>query len=280
MFASAKELIEKSGPIASLPEVFYRVNEAVDDPECSFSSIAHIIAKDSALSARLLKIVNSPFYGFDTRIETVTHAITIIGMAQLRDLILATLVVDKFRGLAEKSMNMKSFWTHNIACGLMARIIATFCHERAVERFYVMGLIHDIGRLIMFLAIPEQMSEIIQTGKLERKLLHTVEKERLGFDHSEVGYLLIQAWRLPDIFQVAVLHCHDLNYDHTSNRETAIIHISDIVVHSLDLGCNGENYVPTLNPSAWEKVGLSASMIPLMIKQLDRELDGAMEIFI
>lgn len=279
MFGSAKELLEKSGPIASLPEVFYRINEAVEDPECSFAGIAHIISQDSALSARLLKIVNSPFYGYDTNIDTITHAITIIGMVQLRDLVLATLVVEKFRGFSEESMDMKTFWTHNIACGLMARILATFCHERGVERYYVLGLIHDIGRLVMFLSIPGEMKDAIQKAKLEERILHEVEKEMFGFDHSEVGYLLIKTWALPELFQTAVRDCHDSTKVSDLSIETAILHISDVFVHSLGMGCSGENYVPPLSLIAWEKVELSASMIPLMVEQLDREMEKALEIF-
>ncbi len=279
MFASAEELIEHSGPMASLPEVFYRVNEAVEDPECSFGEIAHIIGQDSALSARLLKIVNSPFYGFDQKIETITHAITIIGMAQLRDLVLATVFLNKFRGLSSQEMDMKEFWLHNIACGLMARVMATFCHEKGVERYYVLGLIHDIGRLLMFLVIPEQMNQALQQAKLEERLLHEVEKEMFGFDHSQVGCLLIQSWKLPDLFQSAVQHCHDSVFDADLPVEIAILHISDIVVHALELGTTGEHFVPPLNPMAWNRIELSSSMIPLMIKQLDREMEEALKIF-
>ncbi|MDH5763128.1 MAG: HDOD domain-containing protein [Nitrospinota bacterium] len=275
MFETAEELIEHSGQVASLPEVFYRVNEAIEDPECSFSEIAHIIGQDSALSARLLKIVNSPFYGFDTRVETITHAITIIGMVQLRDLILATLVVDKFKGLSTSVMDMKSFWLHNIACGLMARILATFCHEKGLEKYYVLGLIHDIGRLIMFLSIPEQMNRALEIARAGDELLSVVEKEMFGFDHSRVGYLLIQSWKLPELFQVAVQHSHDSAMDGNLSSETAILHVSDVFVHALQFGSSGEVFIPPLNPLAWNKLNLSSSMIPLLVKQLDREIKDA-----
>jgi HD-like signal output (HDOD) protein len=275
MFETAEELIEHSGPIASLPEVFYRVNEAIEDPECSFTEIAHIIGQDSALSARLLKIVNSPFYGFDTRVETITHAITIIGMIQLRDLILATLVVDKFKGLSSSLMDMKSFWLHNIACGLMARILATFCHEKGLEKYYVLGLIHDIGRLIMFLSIPEQMSRALEIARAGDELLCNVEKEMFGFDHSSVGCLLIESWKLPELFQVAVQHSHNTAIDGNLSAETAILHVSDVFVHALQLGSSGEIFIPPLNPLAWNKLNLSSSMIPLLVKQLDREIKDA-----
>ncbi|NIR49772.1 MAG: HDOD domain-containing protein [candidate division Zixibacteria bacterium] len=280
MFANPEELLERSGPMASMPEVFFKITEAIENPECSFDEIAGILGKDTALSARLLKIVNSPFYGFERKIDTIPHAITIVGMAQLKDLVFATLILDKFNGLTQRILDMKSFWRHSIACGLMARILAVFCHEKNPERYYVLGLIHDIGKLLMFLTAPQNMDEAMQRAKLEEKLLHEVEREVFGFDHAGVGGYLIRSWKLPEMFHQAVERSHDSVFDFDVSMETAILHLSDVFVHALELGNTGEVYVPPLNPVAWDKVELSASMIPLMIKQLDLEFLQATRIFL
>ena len=116
MVTHPEDVVGMAGEMATLPVIFVRINEAVENPNSSFSEIAQIISGDSALSARLLKIVNSAFYGFSNKIETISHAITIIGTAQLRDLVLATAVIEKFQGLPSKNINMKSFWLHSISC--------------------------------------------------------------------------------------------------------------------------------------------------------------------
>ncbi len=131
----------------------------------------------------------------------------------------------------------------------------------------------------MFLSIPEKMNQALQKAQLEEKLLHAVEKEMFGYDHSDVGRLLIKSWELPDLFQLAVQHSHDSMFNFEIPMETAILHVSDVFVQALELGSTGEIFVPPLNPMAWDKIELSSSMIPLMIKQLDREMEDAMIIF-
>jgi HD-like signal output (HDOD) protein len=124
MTIDLQNLVSQSPQISSLPTIFYQINEAVEDPECSFVEIGEIISSDPSLSARLLRIVNSSYFGFPNKIETITHAVTIVGMAQLRDLALATTVVNQFKGIPKNLINMENFWLHSVATGLTAKIIA------------------------------------------------------------------------------------------------------------------------------------------------------------
>ena len=124
-----RKLVEQSPQISSLPTIFYQINEAVEGPECSFVEIGEIISGDPSLSARLLRIVNSSFFGFPSKIETITHAVTIVGTAQLHDLALATTVVNQFKGVPKDLINMEKFWLHSVATGLAARIIAVYRRE-------------------------------------------------------------------------------------------------------------------------------------------------------
>jgi len=129
MVSKPEQLLETGIKVPSLPAIFNEINEAVEDPESSFTEIAEIIGGDMALSARLLKIVNSSFFGFPSKVETITHAITIVGTAQLRDLVLATTIISQFKGMPKDVVNMESFWKHSVGCGLAARIIAIFRRE-------------------------------------------------------------------------------------------------------------------------------------------------------
>ena len=274
MVTLPEDVVEMAGEMATLPIIFTRINEAVENPESSFSEMGQIISGDSALSARLLKIVNSAFYGFSNKIETITHAITIIGTAQLRDLVLATAVVEKFQGVPSKTIDMKSFWLHSISCGLAARIIATYRHERNPERFYVLGVLHDIGRLLMFLNIPDQMRQVIEMSEQEKISLHEAEKKVIGFDHAEMGGFLMEAWNLPVTFQTAINFCHDPSSTTPEcDTETSIIHVADLISHSMEYGSSGDPYVPPLDERAWKKIGLRPSILASVIYQLDRHLD-------
>lgn len=276
-----EDVVAMAGEMATLPIIFERINEAVENPESSFSEIGQIISGDSSLSARLLKIVNSAFYGFSNKIETITHAITIIGTAQLRDLVLATTVMEKFKGMPSETINMKSFWLHSISCGLAARIIATYRHDRNPERFYVLGILHDIGRLLMFLNIPDQMREVIEISVKEKIILYEAEKKVIGFNHAEMGGFLMKAWNLPVTLQNAINFSHDPSSTTPECvTETSILHVADLISHSMEHGSAGELYVPPLDEEAWDEVGLPSSILAAIVYQLDRHLDETIHMFL
>ena len=144
MNTDLQKLVDQSPQISSLPTIFYQINEAVEDPESSFVEIGEIISGDPSLSARLLRIVNSSFFGFPNKIETITHAVTIVGMAQLRDLALATTVVNQFKGIPKNLIDMEKFWLHSVATGLAAKVIAIYRRETNADRYYLMGMLHDL----------------------------------------------------------------------------------------------------------------------------------------
>jgi len=276
-----EDVVDMAGEMATLPIIFTRINEAVDNPESSFSEIGQIISGDSASSARLLKIVNSAYYGFSHKVETITHAITIIGTAQLRDLVLATAVIERFQGVPSKTIDMKSFWLHSISCGLAARILATYRHDRNPERFYVLGVLHDIGRLLMFLNIPDQMRKVIEMAEQEKISLYEAEKQIIGFSHAEMGGFLMEAWNLPGTFQTAINFSHDPSSTTPEYvTETSILHVADLISHCMEHGSSGDRYVPPLDEEAWEKIGLRPSILASVVYQLDRHLDEAIHMFL
>lgn len=274
-----KNLIEQSPQISSLPTIFYRINEAVEDPECSFVEIGEIISGDPSLSARLLRIVNSSFFGFPSKIETITHAVTIVGMAKLNDLALATTVVNQFRGIPENLISMKKFWFHSVATGLAARIIAVYRREPNADRYYLMGMLHDLGRLILLLNVPEQMQKVM-TRYEEGGLLHDAENEVMGADHAVVGGMLLNVWKLPEMLQEAVTYHHAPGQSPCYPAAASIVHLADIIAHGMELGTCGERHVPPLNSKAWEILDLPTNLLSSIVEQVDRQTSEAVEMFL
>lgn len=274
-----RKLVEQSPQISSLPTVFYRINQAVEDPECSFLEIGEIISGDPSLSARLLRIVNSSFFGFPSKIETITHAVTIVGMAQLHDLALATTVVNQFKGIPKDLINMEKFWLHSVATGLAARIIAIYRREPNADRFYLMGMLHDLGRLVLFLNLPDQMQKVMSVYN-ENGLLHEIENEVLEVDHAGVGGMLLEIWKLPEMLQETVTYHHSPNQSPRYPVAASIVHVADIISHGMELGTCGERYVPPLNAKAWEVIDLPINLIPTIVEQVDRQAKEAVEMFL
>ena len=271
-------LIRSSVKIASLPLIFEKINAAIEDPESSFSDIAKIISGDPSLSVRLLKLANSSFFGLPFKIETITHAITVIGMAQLRDLVLATTIVSQFKGVSSK-INMQSFWHHSVAVGLAARIIAVYRRESNAERYYVLGMLHDLGHLVMYMNIPDEANKIRTQYETGNRLLHQIERELMGFDHADIGGALLRVWGLSSRMEEAVSYHHNPSQADRYVLEASIIHIADFIAHGLELGNSGEKLVPPLDARAWELLQLPTSLLSSIISQINRQFPDAIAMF-
>jgi HD-like signal output (HDOD) protein len=271
----ALSLVRDAGPLASLPAVHSRLSEALADPLASATAIAAIIAEDAGLAARLLRLVNSPFYSFARPIDTVSRAVVLVGTRQIGDLALATCIMRMFHGIPTHFVDMEAFWLHGLATGVAARVIAMRRGETHVESLFVAGVLHDVGRLLIYRAVPDLAREMLRSRR-EGELLVEVERELLGFDHADVGGVLLSAWKLPERLQAAVACHHRPESDTRASRESATVHVADIVAHALEVGTSGERLVPPLEPAAWEQLDLPASALASVVDQTERQLGAAM----
>jgi putative nucleotidyltransferase with HDIG domain len=267
-----RELIgEENEIVFSLPTIYFELQEALEDPNKTFL--------DPALSARLLKIVNSAFYGFPSRIETVSHATSIIGRDQLTDLVLATQVIYQFRGIPNKLFNMENFWRHSIACGVVARAIAEFRNEQNIERLYLAGILHDLGRLVIFKKEPASARDAFYRSKEKKENIYLCERELMGFDHADVGGELLKAWELPPRLVEAVACHHQPQNAKEFPVDAAIIHTADYIVHVLQAGSDAEFSEPQLYPKSWEIIGLSPDDFEFMKDKVIQQYHGIVSMF-
>lgn len=277
MNANPLDLLKGKVAVPSLPIIFTRINEAVNNPRMSIADIGKIISEDTGLSSRLLKIANSALYGFPAKIETISRAVTIIGTQQLRDLSLATVVLKLFRGIPRDMMNMESFWRHSIACGIAARILATYRREPNVERYFVAGVLHDVGRLVLCMKMPAEMRLAAERSRTNGELLHLLEAEVLGVDHAVVGGMLMRLWNLPPTLESIVMHHHHPIKADSHPVEAAMVHISDLIAHAMQLGRTSEERVPLFEAGSWERIGLPLSVLSPLLNQVDRQFQDAMQ---
>jgi len=267
----ARSLVASAAPLASLPAVYDRLSQALKNPKVSATKIAEIISEDASLVARLLRLVNSPFYGFHGRIETVSHAVGLVGTDQISELALATCVLRMFRGIPAQLIDMNAFWLHGLATGVAARVIGMRRGETNVERLFVAGILHDVGRLVMYQGLPDIACGIL-SHRPDDELMVETERKLLGFDHADVGGELLLAWNLPDSLVAAAAFHHRPDLDPSAPMASATIHLADLVVHSLEVGNSGEPHVPPLNPEAWERLGLPLSALSSILEQTQFEL--------
>lgn len=269
------DLVRGSVQVASPPVIYQRLLEVINHPRSGAGDIARVVRDDPGLTARLLRVVNSAFYAFPQPIETVAQAVTVVGTAQVRDLALATSVMTMFTGIPKDLADMDSFWRHSLACGVGARVLATLRRETNVERMFLAGLLHDLGRLILFMHEGERCRGLLEEAKSTGELLYVLEKNDLGFDHGHVGGALLELWNLPPSLQEAVEYHHRPRQASRFPVEAAAVHLADITANALQLGSSGERRVPALAPEAWEATGLAPSLVPRLLDDLDDQLEAA-----
>lgn len=266
-------LIDRTSTVYSLPLFYERLNETINHPRSSIDDIGKIITEDQGLTARLLRLANSPMFGWFGKVDSIGKAVTIIGTQQLRDLALAASVMGVFKGIPEDLLNMASFWRHSIACGIVARTLATWRRENNVERFFVAGMLHDIGQLIMATTLPDIVKEMIEKSRNENRMFLEVERERLGFDHADAGGALLKSWKIPANIGEPVTYHHTPALADQFPMEVSIVHISDIICQCLSLGQSCEWYVPPLDGGSWERLGISPHQLDVVLKQAESHIN-------
>ncbi|MCP4679222.1 MAG: HDOD domain-containing protein [Deltaproteobacteria bacterium] len=272
-------LVHETRNIATLPDVYYKLMEVMRSQFNSATDMAKVISKDPGLTTRLLRIVNSAFYSFPSKIETVSRAITIIGTDQLCELTLATSVVQAFGDGLKDTIDMNMFWLHSVACATFARVLGLRRHDPNVERFFVVGLLHDIGRLILLSHSAATAQAIFEQAARERIPLYVVEKELLGFTHTEIGAELVKKWRLPASQYEAIAYHHWPQHASRYPLEAAIAHVSDVFTNALGIGHSGSVQAPTMVIEAWERLELPPSSLAGIVEEVEAQVAELVQIF-
>lgn len=200
-------LVDSVLQLISLPEIYLRLQQTIDDPLHTREQVGEIISFDPALSARVMRIANSSYYGFPRKIETVVDAVGLVGEVELRNLVLATTVVGTMSALRYKGIDIDRFWMHSLRCGIGARLIAKRVGGCNTENLFLGGILHDLGILVIYQQHSVLADAVIRQIDGHHQLRDQAEREVLGFDHAEVGALLIEAWGL-SLEISELLRCH------------------------------------------------------------------------
>ncbi len=267
--AGPQALVSDDPSLASFPDIYYRLREALDDPASSAGHIAGIIGRDPALAASLLRLANSPFYGFPKRIDSLARGVMIIGAGELAQLALGISVVARFLDIPSGCITMRQAWEHAVGCGVLARVLAAHRGGLPPERLFVAGLLHDLGRLVLLRRLPRHVARVMTLARERGVPLYAAERDVLGFDHAEVGQALLAHWRLPPALCDTV---RDHHAQGAMDLEAALVHVADVAAIAQGFGYNGSPLVPPLNPAAWEALGLPVSVLAVALSQARRQV--------
>ncbi|WP_320172075.1 HDOD domain-containing protein [Maridesulfovibrio sp.] len=278
LFADAGVFLDSGVRLSSFPDIYYKIVDALNNPSSSANTLADIISKDSGLSAKLISLVNSPLYGFNSPVESLSRAVSLVGTTGLSQLALSVSVMDSFKGMDSGYFSMADFWKHSLACAVFCRIISTQIKGVSADNCFVVGMLHDLGRLVMLQLAPEQTHLTFKLSRHYGMPPREAEKAVFGFDHCELANELFWIWNFPPSLVLAVSGHHG-GVEEEYSAESAICSISDTLALALQFGCNGSGFVHAPYHGAWDALGLPDGAVATTIMQAQRQIDDIITIF-
>jgi len=264
------ELEDHTRNLKTLPATFYQVSALLEDPTSTAGDVGRVISVDQVLSAKLLAMVNSSFYGFNTKISSINRAVATIGFAGVRNLILSTSVTDLFlTHSGEETFNRVDFWKHSLGCGIAAKVIGNHLRRPDCEELFVAGLLHDIGKVIIDQFMNAKFVKILNYAEHTCRLLIEAESEVLGYTHCKVGDLVASRWELSLPVREAIVRHHSPSSKMDYPVQAAIVHCANSIVQGLTLGYSGNCRVPLIESEVTEIFPFSGQMIePVMTETM------------
>ncbi len=233
------KIVQTTGDLPTMPHLASLIMSKLSNPNTSTNEINEIISKDQSLAARVLKIANSAFYGCPRAITSLSDAVGIMGFNSIRSLVMASALRDFFKtsGLAEKLL-----WEHSIVAGAVSKLIAKSIRFSKSEEAFLAGLLHDIGKVVLYIKLPDEMSGIVQevynnSGSTFRE----AEQEAFGFDHAQVGELVARKWNFAEEIVEVIGNHHRPEQAKTLPQLSFIVSLANDFCHKLSIG-------PTRNP--------------------------------
>ena len=272
MSTSVKNRIEKCvRNLPTLPTIYSSLQDAMTNPRVTTDEIARIISSDQASAFKVLRVVNSPFYGFSGKISTISSAILHLGFNEVRNIVLALSVINMFKhNKIILDFRPVDFWEHSIAVGVATRLIGTALGASNLENYFLAGILHDIGKLLFFDIAEDEYEQVLLRVEETKRVVVDVEKEILGLDHTDAGKILADKWKLPPSIKNVIEYHHKGTSFGRDDSIVAAVHIADIFVRMLELGFPGDNLVPEPNRKVWSVVNIPedtfSNMVDILIQ--------------
>ncbi len=270
-----QDLITTISDLPTLPDVVARVNQMVNDPDASAADINDVISQDISLSAKILKLVNSPFYGFPRRITTITYAVVILGFNTVRNLALSAFIFDAFKKKGAREFDLRGFWRHSVCTAIASQATAARTGLWQEEDAFMGGLLHGVGKVVMNQHMADDVKRIMEHVRKEDCLFCEAEAALLDYTHNEVGALLLDRWNLPDAIIEATRHHHTPSKAAEAAPLCALVHFADILSRSLCAGFPGDWKIPRLAPEVWGQLALSWDDVGALMDQVGQEYNRA-----
>lgn len=266
---SIRSEIETIDSLPTIPTVLKRLLGVIENPLVSLNEIGNFISNDPVLASRVLRLVNSPVYGFPGRISSINQALILLGLNVVKGMLLGVSVFDAMQ------KTMVGLWEHSVGCAITAKILSYKKGLKDPEEVSVAALLHDIGKVVFGLKYPHKYKDMIQESMEKESFIFETERNHFNINHSDAGSWIAQKWNFPrNLIEVIEYH-HKPHLSRNFPIPSAIVHLSDIIIRAKGFGFAGDNFVPAINESAWNILNLSEGDMRDVIKELDYSLEEA-----
>ena len=269
-------LVARTTDLVPMPAVYFEVKRIIDDPDSSIIDLARTIALDPALTAHLLRIVNSSLYAQSRPVETVSRAVNMLGTQQIHDLVLATSLGGAFSQFQPFPFDMHAFWRSSVHRAMLAKAMAMRIGLRDNERLFVLGLLSDLGLLVLWLNVPEiarQASDLAQQ-RGDRRL--ATEPALLGFDHAQLGGALLAAWKLPPGLHRPIVAQGLGQAEQAFAIEAAWLHLVGSMVEATERDLDPLIWI---DPAAWTLTQITPEIATETLAEVAGEVDHIHALF-
>ncbi|EPR43789.1 metal dependent phosphohydrolase [Desulfovibrio sp. X2] len=268
---SIESLVLHETKLASFPDIYFKLKQVIDNPASSAKEISQVVSSDVALAGKLLKLVNSPFFGLSSRVDSIERAVSLVGARELSTLALGITTINFFKDIPPELVDMRSFWRHSLSCGVFSKLLAAY-RKLPSERLFIAGLLHDAGRLVLFKDMPYASVQALIFARSNLLPQVVAEREIFGFNHAEVGGRLLADWSFPEALVATVAHHHD---PHRAPEpvEAAVVQIADLLANAAEISSGGMYMLPAMAPEATKLAGIPAQDISRLMAAHDEAIE-------
>ncbi len=275
-----RSTIESITDLPTLPTLLARITGQIANPATNAADIGKLIEQDQALTGKVLRLVNSAYYGFPKQIKSVQHAVVILGFNKVKTIVITASVFGAFRGRPQGGLDLRRFWQHALGTALSSKAVAEhFGAAHLAEDAFVAGLLHDVGKVVMDQYQPNIYGPIVKYAMDKGSLLVDAEKEVMGLTHADVGGWLMEKWRLPPTLVNLVLDHHTLSASQERRELILSIHLGDILTRAIGIGSGGDQRIPEIDPLVSATFGMEPAALDILVAKTMEVVEKANDFF-
>jgi HD-like signal output (HDOD) protein len=274
-----KKIGEYIKSMPSLPTTVAKVLEVCNNPQTSPADLNHVISLDPVLVGRVLKLINSAYYGLGQQVTNLVRAIIMLGINTVKNLALSTAVLGNLSTKKDlQGLNIEGFWRHSLCVGVAAKIIARKrgIDTKQTEEYFTAGLLHDIGKIPLNAVLSKDYMLTVSASDRERVSLYRAEDSTLGINHCGAGSMIVKAWRLEGAVGDAIIYHHGhTGYEGSHKDVLYSIIAANRFAGIMEIGFAGDRYPEKTDPRIWEFLGVDRSIFDEIETTVNEEIEKA-----